>query len=57
MEWRIHELEAYTKTIKTEIQRILQNEHKILFMVTAIKYPVEMRAKGYFSKKWGFMID
>lgn len=26
-------------------------------MVTAIKYPTEMRKQGFFSKKRGFIID
>jgi hypothetical protein len=42
LERKIHELEAFTKTIKAEIVRILQGEHKIIFMVTAIKYSKEL---------------
>jgi len=50
-------LEGYIKRFKSEIARILKNEHKILFMVTTIKYPIEMRRKGFHSKKRGFIID
>lgn len=57
IEWNIHDLEAFTKTIKTRAQEILQSEHKIIFMVTAIKYPPEMRKQGFYSKKRGFIID
>ncbi len=53
----IRDLEKYVKKFKNEISRILKDEHKILFMVTTIKYPKEMRMKGYHSKKRGFIID
>lgn len=53
----MNELEGYIKKFKSEISRILKDEHKILFMVTTVKYPPEMKKQGYHSKKRGFIID
>ena len=50
-------LEQYIKKFKLLISDILKKDFKILFMVTTVKHDVDMRRKGYQSKKRGFLID